>query len=96
MNVTLLSNANAPLETPEYSTVQAPGRAFANALAAAIDGTASAVERADGSAGAVAAGKGDVVSASVVRAKADVALEIVAVTASRISGAINTLLQTQV
>jgi flagellar hook-basal body complex protein FliE len=71
-------------------------RSFGDVLADALDGTASAVARADGLADAVALGSGDVVAASVARAKADVLLEVVSVAASRVGGAINALLQTQV
>jgi len=84
----------------EPAGVRAPANpaaaSFGDALALALDGAASALESADGRAGAVAMGTGDVVDASIARAKADVALEIVSVTASRVSGAVNTLLQTQV
>ena len=73
-----------------------PGGSFGDALAAAIDDAAMALDRADGKAGAMAMGTGSVADASIARAKADVALEVVAVTASRISGALNALAQTQV
>jgi len=72
------------------------GTSFGAALASAIDGAAMALERADGSAGAMAVGTGSVVDASIARAKADVALEVVSVAAARVSGALNSLLQTQV
>ena len=71
-------------------------RSFGEALAAAIDGTSQALERADVLAGAVATGAGDVAQASVARAKADVMLEVVSVASARASGALNALLQTQV
>lgn len=73
-----------------------PGGSFGEALAAAIDDAAMALERADGKAGAMAMGAGSVADASIARAKADVALEVVAVAASRISDALNALAQTQV
>lgn len=86
-----------PLLLGEESVVRQPtGSSFGDLLAAALDGTSIALERADARAGAVAAGSGNVVDASIARAKADVALEIAAVAASRISGAVNSLLQTQV
>lgn len=69
---------------------------FGDALAAALGDAGDAVARADGAAALVAAGAGDVVGASIARAKADVVLEIASVTASRVSGAVETLLQTQV
>jgi flagellar hook-basal body complex protein FliE len=90
-----------PVVTAERFSIAGPsshpnGRAFGDLLADALDGTAGAVAHADGLAGAVALGKGSVIDASVARAKADVLLEIVAVAASRISTAVNSLLQTQV
>jgi flagellar hook-basal body complex protein FliE len=84
------NTASAPLGATSM------GRSFGDALASALDGAKNALEGADASAALVAAGKGDVVTASVARAKADVVLEIVSTTAARISGAINSLLQTQV
>ena len=72
------------------------GKAFADILAAAIDSTQAAVGSADDSAAAVAAGGGSVMQAALDRARADVALEIASVAASRVSGALNSLLQTQV
>ena len=71
------------------------GGSFGDMLAAALDRTAVALDRADGGAAAVAAGSGSIADASIARARADVALEIAAVAASRVSGALNTLLQTQ-
>jgi flagellar hook-basal body complex protein FliE len=73
-----------------------PGGSFGDVLAAAIDDAAVALERADGEAGTMAMGAGSVADASIARAKADVALEVAAVAASRISGALNALAQTQV
>jgi flagellar hook-basal body complex protein FliE len=69
---------------------------FGSLLASMVDDATEALDRADGMAGAVAQGGGDVVAASVARAKADVILQAVAVTAARASGALNSLLQTQV
>jgi flagellar hook-basal body complex protein FliE len=89
----------APAPATSDLAVVAPrpaGGTFGAALADAIDGAAGAIDRADGLAGAVAIGGGDVVQASIARAKADVMLEVVAATASRVSGALNSLLQTQV
>jgi flagellar hook-basal body complex protein FliE len=70
--------------------------AFGDVLAAAVDDATSALVRADTLASGVAAGTGNVIAASVARAKADLLLEILAVGASRVSGALNALLQTQV
>lgn len=69
---------------------------FTDALATALGGAADALHGADVEAAVLAGGSGDVVSASIARAKADVALEVISVAASRVSGAVNSLLQTQV
>ena len=78
------------------SEAPAGGSSFGEALAAALGGAGSSIRQADDAAALVAAGGDDIVGASIARAKADVALEIASVTASRVSGAINSLLQTQV
>ena len=65
-------------------------------FAALLDGAVGALRQADTAAQAVALGHGDIAQAAVARAKADVALEVAAITASRVSGAVNALLQTQV
>lgn len=87
-------------QSPTFATASAVRPtalgAFARTLAAALDGASDAIARADGKAGAVAAGSHDVAGAAIARAKADVALEIVSVAAARISGALNALSQTQV
>lgn len=69
---------------------------FAEALGAAADGLSQAVTRADALAAGVASGRADIAEAAIARAKADVMLEVAAIAASRVSGAISTLLQTQV
>ena len=69
---------------------------FGDALARALESTTDALRGADEEAALLAAGGGDVARASIARAKADVALEVVSVAASRVSGAVNSLLQTQV
>ena len=69
---------------------------FADALGSAADAMTTALTRADALASAVAAGKADIADAAIARAKADVMLEVAAIAASRISGAIGTLMQTQV
>lgn len=69
---------------------------FTDALATALGSAADALHGADVEAAVLAGGGGDVVSASIARAKADVALEVISVAASRVSGAVNSLLQTQV
>ncbi len=68
----------------------------ASSFAALLDAAASSLQHADDEAAQVAMGRGSVAQAAVARAKADVALEVAAITASRVSGAITTLLQTQV
>jgi flagellar hook-basal body complex protein FliE len=69
---------------------------FADALGSAADAMTTALTHADALASAVAAGKANIADAAIARAKADVMFEVAAITASRISGAISTLLQTQV
>jgi flagellar hook-basal body complex protein FliE len=69
---------------------------FGDALARALENTSDALRGADDQAALVASGSGDIATASIARAKADVALEVVSVAASRVSGAVNSLLQTQV
>ena len=78
------------------TTAARPGRSFQAVLADAIDAADAALGIADGKAAAVAAGQGTVMDASLARAKADVLLDVVSVTAARVSAAINALLQTQV
>ncbi|HET9343302.1 MAG TPA: flagellar hook-basal body complex protein FliE [Candidatus Eremiobacteraceae bacterium] len=69
---------------------------FGDALASALGGAADALHGADVEAAVLAGGGGDVAGASIARAKADVALEVISVAASRVSSAVNSLLQTQV
>lgn len=68
----------------------------AQMFAAMLDGANAALERADVAASLLAAGRGNIAEAAMLRAKADVALEIAAVAASRAGAAVTTLLQTQV
>lgn len=75
---------------------EAPNSGFAKALTSAVDGLSAALNRADALAAGAAAGKTSIADAAIARAKADVLLQIEAVAASRVSGAIATLLQTQV
>ena len=91
MNIVPLSIEAAPART------SAPPRSsFGDAMAAALDSAAAATSLADREAAGVSTGGADVMGASLTRAKADVLLDVVAVAASRISSAINTLMQTQV
>ena len=69
---------------------------FGDALGSAIDGLSHALARADTLAATVASGKAGIAEASIARAKADVMLEVAAIAAARVSGAISQLLQTQV
>ncbi|MBV8172181.1 MAG: hypothetical protein JO219_09670 [Candidatus Eremiobacteraeota bacterium] len=68
----------------------------ASSFAALLDGAVAALQRADVTAQQVALGQGSIADASVARAKADVALEVAAISAARVSAAVNALLQTQV
>jgi flagellar hook-basal body complex protein FliE len=95
VNVPAIQSAIAAVDAGR-TAASTVGASFADELAAAVDATATAIARADGNAAAVARGTGSIADASVARAKADVALEVVAVAASRVSGAINALLQIQV
>lgn len=81
------SSASVPFESGKST--------FGKMLERALEGATTAVANADSRAASVAAGSGDVAGASLARAKADVLLEIVSVTASRVSAALNALLQTQ-
>jgi len=69
---------------------------FGDALASALGSASDALQGANEQAALLAAGGGDIAGASIARAKADVALEVDSVAASRVSGAVNSLLQTQV
>jgi flagellar hook-basal body complex protein FliE len=90
-------DAIAPLSAtgPTLLTRPAPS-AFADAMGSAADALSGALTRADALAAGVALGKTDIAEAAIARAKADVMLEVAAIAASRISGAIATLMQTQV
>jgi flagellar hook-basal body complex protein FliE len=81
---------------PRAAATGAQPMSFGRLLEAAVDSASAAVSDADTKAAVVAAGGSGIADAAIARAKADVVLEVVAVAASRISGAINTLLQTQV
>lgn len=81
---------------PEVETSHPPVTSFADAMGAAADSLTGALSHADALAGDIAAGKGSIAEAAIARAKADVMLEVAAVAASRVSGAISVLLQTQV
>ena len=94
MNVGIVDGAAAPGLPAAGSSSKVSS--FGDALARALDNTSEALRGADDQAALVASGGGDIAAASIARAKADVALEVVSVAASRISGAVNSLLQTQV
>lgn len=72
------------------------GSDFHAMLASALGDLSNALGHADALASAVALGSGGIADAAIARAKADVALEIAAVAASRVTGAITTLMQTQI
>lgn len=77
--------------------VARPGsNAFGAMLGGALENLTRALDQADGLASAVALGKGSIADAAIARAKADVALEVAAVAAARVTGAISVLMQTQV
>ena len=80
-----------PLARGAAASARSPGSAFA----AALEDLNASMRQADDAAAALALGKGNVGEAAIARAKADVALEIAAVAAARISGTISTLMQTQ-
>jgi flagellar hook-basal body complex protein FliE len=80
---------------PEIGTRPPHVTSFADAMGAAADALTSALSRADTLAGEVASGKGSIADAAIARAKADVMLEVAAIAASRVSGTISVLLQTQ-
>ncbi|MDQ6779659.1 MAG: flagellar hook-basal body complex protein FliE [Candidatus Eremiobacteraeota bacterium] len=81
---------------PGLDAGQNNGAGFGVALGGALDALSGSLSRADRSAAALAFDRGSIADAAIARAKADVALEVAAVAASRISGALNTLMQTQV
>lgn len=74
----------------------APAAGVGASFTALLDGAFASLQHADEAAALMAAGHGSIASAAVARAKADVALEVAVIAASRVSGAIATLLQTQV
>lgn len=82
---------------PEYGFAgnAGAGATFASMLTSMTDTAAGAVGAADQSAAMLAGGHGDVAATAIARAKADIALEIASVAASRVSSAITSLLQTQ-
>ena len=94
MNVDIVDGV-AQAGLPSTASSSTPS-SFGAALASALAGAADALHGADVEAAVLAGGGGDVAGASIARAKADVALEVISVAASRVGGAINSLLQTQV
>lgn len=88
--------AIAPVSLPGLEASANSRRDFGAALGGALDALAGSLMQADRSAAALALERGSIADAAIARAKADVALEVAAVAASRISGALNTLMQTQV
>lgn len=87
------SSGSAQLQNP--LRLQPEGASFSETLTSALDSLSGALEKADSLAAAVPEKKADIADASIARAKADVMLEVAAITASRISGALSQLMQTQ-
>ena len=81
------------LQNPVH--LEPEGPSFSETLANALDSLSGALTKADALAAAVPEKKADIADASIARAKADVMLEVAAITASRISGAVSQLMQTQ-
>lgn len=75
--------------------VQPKAQSFSEVLGSAIDAVSGSLERADALSVSAATTPADIAGAAVARARADVTLEIAAVTAAKVSGAISQLLQTQ-
>ena len=96
MNASIVSGGVQPGDAGAPAVTVGSSTTFGDVLTAALESASSAIAGADARAAAVAAGAGSIADASIARAKADAALEIVSVTASRVSGALNALLQTQV
>jgi flagellar hook-basal body complex protein FliE len=86
-----------PTATLQDAVLREPTeRSFGDALGAAMNSLAGALTKADALAASVAAGKANIAEAAIARAKADVMLEVAAIAAARVSGAITALMQTQV
>lgn len=85
--------AIVPLQNAVLREPEAPS--FGEALGNALDSLSGALNNADALAASAAAKKTDIAEATVARAKADVMLEVAAIAAAKVSGAITQLLQTQ-
>ena len=68
---------------------------FSEVLGNAIDAVSGSLDRADALSVAAASKPADIADAAVARARADIMLEVAAVTAAKVSGALGQLLQTQ-
>ena len=90
----------APIQPlPPLATLvpgDAPTASFSQTLGALLDGASGSIAAADGLAAGLVAHRSSVADAAIARAKADALLEIAAAAASRVSGAVTALLQTQV
>ncbi|HXW50705.1 MAG TPA: hypothetical protein VEJ41_01840 [Candidatus Acidoferrales bacterium] len=75
--------------------VRPEAASFADALAGALDGLTGSLAKADALSVSAATKTTDIAEAAVARARADVMLEVAAVAAARVSGALTQLLQTQ-
>ena len=71
-------------------------RSFADALAGAFGDTAAALERADGAERAFAGGRGGLQEMVLERARADIALQIAAGSAQRVTQGLQTILGMQI
>jgi flagellar hook-basal body complex protein FliE len=74
----------------------APASARPNAFAALVDAAAATLDAADGSEAAFAAHRGGLQEMVVERARADIALQIAAASAQRVTQGLQTLLGMQV
>ncbi|GEM_PF-5310765 len=88
-----LSPQATPL--PNAVLVRPERRSFDAVLGSAIDAVSGSLERADELSVSAATTPADIAKAAVARARADVTLEVAAVAAAKINGAISQLLQTQ-
>jgi flagellar hook-basal body complex protein FliE len=70
-------------------------QSFAQALGNAIDALSGSLDRADALSVSAASRPAEIADAAIARARADVMLEVAAVAAAKVSGAIGQLLQTQ-
>jgi flagellar hook-basal body complex protein FliE len=82
--------------TPALGPVPAPPSAAANTFGALVDAAAGALDRAGDAEAAFAAHRGGLQEMVVERARADIALQIAAAAAQRVTQGVQTLLGMQV